>query len=180
MPCHQALVVPCAQFGDRQRARGLVEGATATVANHSSRVGPADACFLDCVGAAWQLLTVAPMLRPRRAMCVCVWRRLLPVIHAKVGKHWIGRPRLMRCLWKQRCCPSTPTSSCTDSRTAPAMQRSRAQRRDDWSSSAATAGATVGGAGAPGFESGSAVVRAGGVDTHSRNLRAERRRRQGL
>ena len=36
---------------------------------------------------------------------------------------------------KQRCCTSTPTSSCTDSRTAPAMQRSRARRRDEWSSS---------------------------------------------
>ena len=103
------------------------------VANHSSRVEPADACFRDCIGAAWQPLTVAPMLRPRRAMCVR--RRLLPVIHAKVGKHWIARPRLMLCLWKQRCCTSTPTSSCTDSRTAPAMQRSRARRRDECSSS---------------------------------------------
>ncbi len=56
------------------------------VANHASRVGPADACFRDCIGAAWQPLTVAPMLRPRRAMCVR--RRLLPVIRTKVGKHW--------------------------------------------------------------------------------------------
>jgi hypothetical protein len=35
----------------------------------------------------------------------------------------------------QRRCTSTPTSSCTSSRTAPAMQRSRPRRRDDWSSS---------------------------------------------
>jgi hypothetical protein len=89
------------------------------VANHASRVEPADACFRDCIGAAWQPLTVAPMLRPRRA--TCVRRRLLPVIRAKVGKHWIARPRLMLCLCKQRCSTSTPTSSCTDSRTAPAM-----------------------------------------------------------
>jgi hypothetical protein len=40
------------------------------------------------------------MLRPRRA--TCVQRRLLPVIRAQVGKHWIARPRLMLCLWKQR------------------------------------------------------------------------------
>jgi WD40 repeat protein len=53
-----------------------------------------DACFRDCIGAAWQPLTVAPMLRPRHAMCVR--RRLLPVVRAKVGKHWIARPRLMR------------------------------------------------------------------------------------
>ena len=105
------------------------------VANHSSRVEPADACFRDCIGAAWQPLTVAPMLRPRRAMCVR--HRLLPVIRAKVGKHWIARPRLMLCLWKQRCFTSTPTSICTDSRTAPAMQRSRARRRDECSSSRA-------------------------------------------
>ena len=51
------------------------------VANHASRVGPADACFRDCIGAAWKPLTVAPMRRPRRAMCVR--RHLLPVIHAK-------------------------------------------------------------------------------------------------
>ena len=82
-------------------------------------------------------LTVAPMLPPRRAMCLR--RRLLPVIRAKVGKHWIARPRLMLSLSKQRCCTSTPTSSCTDSRTAPAMQRSRARRRDEWSSSTARA-----------------------------------------
>ncbi len=55
------------------------------VANHASRVEPADACFRDCIGAAWQPLTVAPMLRPRRAMCVR--RRLLPVIRTKVSKH---------------------------------------------------------------------------------------------
>ena len=119
---------------DRQRRSAL---AFPSVANHSSRVEPADACFRDCIGAAWQLLTVAPMLRPRRAMCVR--RRLLPVIRAKVGKRWIARLRLMLCLWKQRCCTSTPTSSCTDSRTAPAMQRSRARRRDECSSSAAAA-----------------------------------------
>ena len=69
---------------------------TEAVANHSSRVEPADACFRECIGAAWQLLTVAPMLRPRRAMCVR--HRLLAVIRAKVGKHWIARPRLMLCL----------------------------------------------------------------------------------
>ena len=114
-------------------ARPDADLASPFVANHASRVGPADACFRDCIGAAWQPLTVAPMLRPRRAMCVR--RRLLPVIRAKVGKHWIARPRLMLCLWKQRCCTSTPTSSCTDSRTAPAMQRPRARRRDEWSSS---------------------------------------------
>ena len=39
------------------------------MANHASRDRPADACFLDCIGAAWQPLTVAFMLRPRRAMC---------------------------------------------------------------------------------------------------------------
>ena len=66
------------------------------VATHSSRVELADACFRDCIGAAWQLLTAAPMLRSRRAMCVR--HRLLPVIPAKVGKHWIARPRLMLCL----------------------------------------------------------------------------------
>jgi hypothetical protein len=69
---------------------------------------------------------------------MCVRHRLLAVIRAKVGKHWIARPRLMLCLWKQRCCTSTPTSSCTDSRTAPAMQRSRARRRDECSSSFST------------------------------------------
>ena len=52
------------------------------VANHASRVGPAHACFRDCIGPAWQPLTVAPMLRPRRAMCVR--RRLLP-IHPREG-----------------------------------------------------------------------------------------------
>jgi hypothetical protein len=78
-------------------------GAIACVANHSSRVEPADACFRDCISAAWQLLTVAPMLRPRRAMCVR--HRLLAVVRTKVGKHWIA-PRLMLCLWKQRCCSS--------------------------------------------------------------------------
>ena len=41
-----------------------------SVANHASRVGPADACFLDCVGAAWQPRTAAPMFR-RGARCVC-------------------------------------------------------------------------------------------------------------
>ena len=109
------------------------ERAIAAVANHASRVEPADACFRDCIGAAWQPLTVAPMLRPRRAMCVR--RRLLPVIRVKVGKHWIARPRLMLCLWKQRCCTSSPTSGCTDSRTAPAMQRPRARGRNECSSS---------------------------------------------
>jgi hypothetical protein len=76
------------------------------VANHASGVGSADACFRACIGAAWRPLIVAPMLR-RGARCVR--RRLLPVIRAKVGKHWIARPRLMLCLWKQRCCTSTPT-----------------------------------------------------------------------
>ena len=42
----------------------------ARVANQASRVGPADACFRDCIGAAWQPLTVAPMLR-RGTRCVC-------------------------------------------------------------------------------------------------------------
>ena len=45
---------------------------------------------------------------------MCARRRLPLVIRAKVGKHRIARPRLMLCLWKQRCCTSTPTSSCTD------------------------------------------------------------------
>ena len=122
----QRIVAPGLVRAGRPRAIGFV-------ANHASRVGPADDCFRDCIGAAWQPLTVAPMLRPRRAMCVR--RRLLPVIRAKVGKHRIARPRLMLCLWKQHCCTSTPTSSCTNSRTAPAMQRSRARRRDEcWSS----------------------------------------------
>ncbi len=120
-------------FRYRIREEQSSAAVAAAVANHSSRVEPADACFRDCIGAAWQLLTAAPMLRPRRAMCVR--HRLPPVIRAKVGKHWIARPRLMLCLWKQRCCTSTPTSSCTDSRTAPAMQRSRARRRDECSSS---------------------------------------------
>ena len=54
------------------------------VANHASRVRPADACFRDCVRAAWQRLTVASMLRPRRAMCA---RRRLPGRPREVGKH---------------------------------------------------------------------------------------------
>ena len=112
-----------------------VDVTVGTVANHSSRVEPADACFRDCIGAAWQLLTVAPTLRPRRG--TCVWRRLLPVIRAKVGKHWTVRAPLMLCLSKQCCCTSTPTSSRTDSRTAPAMQPSRPRRRGDWLSSKA-------------------------------------------
>ena len=66
---------------------------------------------------------------------MCARRRLPLVIRAKVGKHRIARPRLMLCLWKQRCCTSTPTSSCTDLASAPAMERSRARRRDEWSSS---------------------------------------------
>jgi hypothetical protein len=69
---------------------------------------------------------------------MCVRRRLLPVIRPEADKHWIARPRLMLCVWKQRCCTSTPTSSCTDSRTATAMQRSRVRRRDEWSSSNAS------------------------------------------
>ena len=71
-------------------------------------------------------------------------RRWLRVIRANVGKRWIARPRLMLCLCKQRCCTSRPTSSCTDSRTAPAMQRSRARRRDERSSSNASASSTIG------------------------------------
>jgi hypothetical protein len=92
----------CASPGRRSRPAGRGETAE-RAANHSSRVEPADACFRDCISAAWQLLTVAPMLRPRRAMCVR--HRLLAVVRTKVGKHWIA-PRLMLCLWKQRCCSS--------------------------------------------------------------------------
>jgi hypothetical protein len=58
------------------------------VANHASRVGPAHACFRDCIGPAWQPLTVAPMLRPRRAMCLR--RRLLP-IHPREGGQALDR-----------------------------------------------------------------------------------------
>ena len=89
------------------------------------------------IASAWRgsPLTVATMLRPRRG--TCVWRRLLPVIRAKVGKHWTVRAPLMLCLSKQCCCTSTPTSSRTDSRTAPAMQPSRPRRRGDWLSSKA-------------------------------------------
>ena len=126
---------------DDRSAREQQPAATGPgVANHASRPGPAHACFRDCIGAAWRPLTVAPMLRPRRA--ICVRRRLPPVIRATVGKHWIARPRLMLCLWKQRCCTSAPTASCTDSRTTPAMQRSRARRRDECSSSQASATVT--------------------------------------
>ena len=122
----------------RPRSRPATHGTTAEcVANHASRVGPAHACFRDCVAAAWRPLTVAPMLRPRRA--TCVRRRLLPVIRAEVGQALDRSARLMLCLWKQRCRTSTPTSSCTDSRTAPAMQRPRARRRGEWSSSRARA-----------------------------------------
>ena len=110
---------------DRQHRSAL---AFPSVANHASRAGPADACF-EIISAAWQPLTVAPILRRRRAMCLR--RRLLLVIRGgRPGKHWIARPRLMRRLVKQRCCTSTPTSSCTYFCTAPAMQRSRARRRD--------------------------------------------------
>ena len=111
--------------------------ATVSVANHASRVRPADACFRDCIGAAWQPLTVAPMLRPRRNVCAA------PVApgHPREGGQAPDRTAaLMLCLWKQRCCTSTPTSSCTDSRTAPAMERSRARRRDECSSSKAAVG----------------------------------------
>ena len=101
------------------------------VANHSSRVEPADACFRDCIGAAWQLLTVDPMLRPRRAMCVR--RRLLAVIRAKVGKHWIARPRLMLCLWKAALLHLDTDFELHRLSHRPAMQRSRARRRDECS-----------------------------------------------
>jgi hypothetical protein len=100
------------------------------VAKHASRVGQAEFCFRDRIGAAWQPRDCCSHAPPA-ARDVCARSSLLPVIRAKVGKHWIARPRLMLCLWKQRCCTSTPTSSCTDSRTAPAMQRSRARRRDE-------------------------------------------------
>jgi hypothetical protein len=88
----------------------------AAVANHASRVGPADACFRDCDGAAWQPLTVARMLRPRRAMCVR--RRLLPVIRAEVGQALDRSAAADACLRKQPCCASTSPSSFTNSRTA--------------------------------------------------------------
>jgi hypothetical protein len=85
------------------------------------------------IASAWRgsPLTVATMLRPRRGTCVL--RRLLPVIRAKVGKHWTARLPLLLCLSKQCCWTSTPTSSQTDSRTAPAMQPFRPRRRGDWS-----------------------------------------------
>jgi hypothetical protein len=89
-----------------------------TTCHVSGQRTPASSLHRRGVGSP---LTVAPMLRPRRA--TCVRRRLLPVIRAKVGEHWIARPRLMLCVWKQRCCTSTPTSSGIDSRTAPAMSR---------------------------------------------------------
>ena len=114
------------------------------LAKHASRVGPADACFRDCIGAAWQPLTVAPMLRPRRAMCVR--RRSLPVIRTKVGKHWIARPRLMLCLWKSAAAPrhrlrAAPTLArprrCSglapdDETTARRPLRKRGRRRRGW------------------------------------------------
>jgi hypothetical protein len=58
---------------------------------------------------------------PPAARDVCA-APLAPGHPRELGKHRIAQPRLMFCLWKQRCCTSTPTSSCTDSRTAPAMQ----------------------------------------------------------
>jgi hypothetical protein len=79
----------------RNRIRETQSGAAlaAAVANDASRVGPADGCFRDCIGAAWPPLTVGPMLRRRRA--TSVRRRLLPVIRTKVSKHWTARPRLL-------------------------------------------------------------------------------------
>ena len=101
------------------------------VALRSSGAGPADACVHDCDNVVRQTLTAAPMLGPPHAICVPC--RLLPILRAKVGKHWIAQATLVLCLWKQCCCTSTRTSSSTDSdsRAAPAMQRSRARRRDE-------------------------------------------------
>jgi hypothetical protein len=58
------------------------------VANHASRVEPADACFRDCVGATWRPVTVAPMLRPRRAICV---RSPLAPGHPREGRQALDR-----------------------------------------------------------------------------------------
>ena len=65
---------------------------------------------------------------------MCVRRRLLPVIRAKIA----STGSLMLCLWTQRCRTSTPTSSCTDSHIIAGIHRPHARRRDECSSSNAT------------------------------------------
>lgn len=74
------------------------------MANHASRVGPADACVEIAStrrGSPWLLLPCCP----RRDVGAAP---LAPGRPREVGKYWIARPRLMLCLWKQRG-PATPT-----------------------------------------------------------------------
>ena len=87
------------------------------VAKHASRVRLAHARFQDCVGTAWRSLTDKFLLRPRvRSVCGAACSRSSA---RRSGKHWMGRPPLMLCLWNQRRCTSTPTSS------APTLARPR-------------------------------------------------------
>ena len=81
--------VICAGCGKRNSASAGGHGHAAhttagTVAHHASRVRPADGCFRDLRRRDGRPLTVAPVLRPRRAMCV---RHCLPpVIRATAGQ----------------------------------------------------------------------------------------------
>jgi hypothetical protein len=107
------------------------------VANDAPCVGRADACFEIASARRWQPLTVARMLRPRRA----VLSGALALGHPCEGGRPLDRSAATDAVpWKQCCSTSTPTSSGTGFRTAPAVQRSRARRRGARSSSKRAAG----------------------------------------
>ena len=112
-----------------------VDATTATVANHASRVRPADACSRDCIGAAWQPVTVAPMLRPRRNVCAAP----LAPGHPREGGQAPDRTPAANALPLEAALLHLDTDfELHRPRTAPAMERSRARRRDEWTSSNAT------------------------------------------
>ena len=67
--------------------RQLGEPTIELVANHSSRVEPADACFRDCIGAASQLLTVG-WRRRHLALCYGTNRERPRLLQRRAG---VGR-----------------------------------------------------------------------------------------
>ena len=93
-------------------------------------------------GRGTATLTVAPPCSARDARSVrgAACSRSSARSSASTGS--LGRG-LCFPLWKQRCHASTRISSCAHSLTAPAMQRSRARRRDEWSSSVGEAAGPV-------------------------------------
>ena len=116
----------------RMDAASLRRRATPFVANHASRVEPAHACFRDCIGAAWRPLTVAPCSAGGER-CVC---GAASPGHPREGGQAPDHSAAADALPLEAALLQLDTDFELHRLShGPAMQRSRALRRDECSSS---------------------------------------------